>query len=148
VNIDVVVLKLDRPIPTDEITPIVFSLSKTVEDLYEEKESFTLGGYSADKYKGAEGENLTYDQTCKALHGTSERIYTDCSAYHGASGGALVVEARNDQGELVPYFMGVAIGGFNHRTDRIVVNPAPLFEYEYSDGDQSLSSYLGDKEWW
>ncbi len=145
-NLDYAILKLDRPLSVSDITPIVVGYidyrNIYSDDIYKKRVSFTLGGYSADSYKGKRGKRLTYDQDCEALYADNMKILTNCSAYHGASGGALVIEARDSEGNVKPYLMGVSKGGYNRRTDNILVSSVNLMQL---DGEK-LDDIVGNSD--
>jgi hypothetical protein len=50
----------------------------------------TMAGYSRDDGKGEGGEQLTYHAGCRITSETRDGTDSDCRAYKGASGGAVV----------------------------------------------------------
>ena len=82
---DWAILKLYRPIPP-----------ATVEALLPQQEpadparSITMAGFSRDPGLGQGGTRLTYDRNCSILSQDARSGHTDCNAYKGASGGAVI----------------------------------------------------------
>jgi hypothetical protein len=69
--------------------------------------SITMAGYSRDEGLGEKGERLTYDPACRIVHQGRRDSDSDCLAYRGASGGAVV--QLSDEGQ--PLFAGVISRG-------------------------------------
>jgi hypothetical protein len=67
----------------------------------------TMAGFSRDGGTGQRGEWLTYDPHCRIIHQTAETTDTDCRAYRGASGGAVVQLS----GDGLPMYSGVVSEG-------------------------------------
>ena len=67
----------------------------------------TMAGYSRDSGLGENGEQLTYDAGCRIIAEAREGNDSDCLAYKGASGGAVV--QLSNAGE--PLYAGVISRG-------------------------------------
>ncbi len=126
---DWAILKLDSPISETLIKPLV------VGDVHEEimmrsgdwnvDTTVTAGGYSSDIFKGNNGKNLTYDQQCesKGSYGPN-MMKTNCIAYPGASGGALVLTGADLEGYTVNYLVGVNQRLENGNPEKLIVTPS------------------------
>ena len=122
---DYAILILDRTILKSEIKPLVYEadLASNYRDFVFDPEydndpemlksrrtyKETIAGHSADKNEnlGKRGENLTYDDNCKAQEPTDEDYEKDnlvekvsnCFSYRGSSGGAFVVSYFDSEEE-------------------------------------------------
>lgn len=92
---DWALLKLSRPVdtglvPAMEPNPQRGSLERPV----------TMAGFSGDSGLGKAGEVLTYHDSCQITRQERDASETDCSAYKGASGGAVVQLSATGQPQL------------------------------------------------
>jgi hypothetical protein len=62
--------------------------------------SIVMAGYSRDGGLGSAGEQLTYDPSCSITHQGIKASDSDCIAFQGASGGAVVQLSGNGQPTL------------------------------------------------
>jgi hypothetical protein len=97
---DYAIVKLNAPIKHSDIKPLL-EAPMTFDDLLDEEnntENFkpfaTMAGFSGDKEKGQKGKVMTYHEKCLLNGGTSGKKKGYCTAYNGASGGAVVVTAK------------------------------------------------------
>jgi hypothetical protein len=82
---DWAVLRLATPVPRDRVAPLTLDPGRADPD-----RSVAMAGYSRDDGLGLGGERLTYDPDCKITHQQQRASESDCVAYRGASGGAVV----------------------------------------------------------
>ena len=99
---DWALLRLHRPVdtrlvPAMELNPQRGDLQRPV----------TMAGFSGDEGLGRAGAVLTYHQSCQIIRQERGASETDCSAYRGASGGA-VIQLSQDGG---PRLTGVISRG-------------------------------------
>ena len=92
---DWALLKLYEPvskgdIPALEIHPQRADMQRTV----------TMAGYSGDAGLGAEGAVLTYHPSCNIMRQALAQSESDCSAYKGASGGAVIQVSAEGYAQL------------------------------------------------
>ncbi len=66
-----------------------------------------MAGYSRDTGLGDNGKALTYHTGCRALDTNEYSTHSDCQAYKGASGGAVIQYSESG----VPHFAGVISEG-------------------------------------
>jgi hypothetical protein len=66
-----------------------------------------MAGYSRDAGLGEHGERLTYDAGCRIIAQAREGNDSDCLAYKGASGGAVVQLSTTGE----PLYAGVISRG-------------------------------------
>ncbi|MCB1680264.1 MAG: trypsin-like serine protease [Halioglobus sp.] len=89
---DWAILRLRDPIPAGAIRGL--ELPATDAD---RARTVTMAGYSRDSGKGDNGGALTYDGRCLVTAYREDGATSNCAAYRGASGGAVVrVSARGD----------------------------------------------------
>ncbi len=91
---DWALLKLYRPVPADRVNGLV---PRALSD--EDPALITMAGYSRDQGLGAGGEVLTYHPRCRVTQLGTEAGESDCSAYKGASGGAVVQVSSSGQAD-------------------------------------------------
>lgn len=91
---DWAILRLERAIRTDEVRGLVLGRSTLPEHAI-----LQMAGYSGDSGLGRNGGQLTYDPDCRATTATKRYVSTDCLAYKGASGGAVV--STESSGEVL-----------------------------------------------
>ena len=94
IDADWAVLRLERAIPTDEVQGLVLGRSTLPENAV-----LQMAGYSGDPGLGRNGGQLTYDPNCRATTTTKRFVSTNCLAYKGASGGAVV--SMDSSGEVL-----------------------------------------------
>ena len=109
---DYAILKLNRVILNSQIKPL--SIAKNFYDVWEEADdedyelTITVAGFSGDEYIGEKGKVLTYDQDCELIReDNSYTAVTNCTAYKGASGGAMVISYIDYDDHFHQYFAGV-----------------------------------------
>lgn len=94
IDADWAILRLERAVPTSEVRGLVISRSTLPEHTV-----LQMAGYSGDPGLGRNGRQLTYDPDCRATTTTTRFVSTDCLAYKGASGGAVV--SMDNSGEVL-----------------------------------------------
>ena len=94
IDADWAILRLERAIPTSEIRGLRLGRSTLSEHAV-----LQMAGYSGDPGLGRNGGQLTYDPACRATTTTKRFVSTDCLAYKGASGGAVV--SMDNSGEAL-----------------------------------------------
>lgn len=82
---DWALLRLYRPVETRLIPAL--ELNPAAGD---RQRPLTMAGFSGDKELGMDGSVLTYHDNCRITGQFSDGNETDCSAYKGASGGAVI----------------------------------------------------------
>lgn len=75
-----------------------------------------MAGYSRDAGIGARGERLSYDAHCRVTGREYWWVNTDCTAFKGASGGAVV----SNENQTRPQLIGVISQGDGERTSTFV----------------------------
>ena len=60
----------------------------------------TMAGYSGDEGLGAGGKTLTYHSQCRITRQDSRESESDCQAYKGASGGAVIQLSAEGQARV------------------------------------------------
>ncbi|MEP6391416.1 MAG: serine protease [Halioglobus sp.] len=85
IDADWAILRLQRAIPSSEVRGLALGRSVPPDHTV-----LQMAGYSGDSGLGRHGAQLTYDPSCRATTTTKRFISTDCLAYKGASGGAVV----------------------------------------------------------
>ncbi|TDG12058.1 trypsin-like serine protease [Seongchinamella unica] len=88
---DWALLRLSRPVDTGAIPAM--ELNPAPGDL---RRPVTMAGFSGDNGLGQDGALLTYHDNCRITRQNRQGSETDCSAYKGASGGAVI--QLTDQG--------------------------------------------------
>lgn len=89
---DWALLRLQRPVRSSEVTAMLVNPQRA-----DPGRPITMAGYSRDAGKGNNGDTLTFDPDCQITlqgHASSD---TDCNAYKGASGGAVVQTTAQGQ---------------------------------------------------
>jgi hypothetical protein len=99
---DWAILRLAHPVPADRVAALTLHPGHADPD-----RPIIMAGYSRDGGLGAYGEQLTYDPTCSILRQSPGAGDSDCAAYRGASGGAVI--QLSPQGE--PQLAGVISRG-------------------------------------
>lgn len=99
---DWAVLRLYRPIATHEVRALAIHPERA-----EAGRNISMAGYSRDPGKGAGGERLTFDRNCRITDAAAAVGHSDCIAYKGASGGAVVQFSKDG----LPLFSGVISQG-------------------------------------
>ncbi|MFT6365079.1 MAG: hypothetical protein ACJAUG_001723 [Halioglobus sp.] len=99
---DWAILRLHQPIPSDRV------LSLRIHPARASSEStISMAGYSSDAGLGHGGNSLTYDPFCNVTLQVRHSSNSNCRAFRGASGGA-VVQLSSDG---VPWLSGVISQG-------------------------------------
>lgn len=99
---DWALLRLFRPIRRDELTALSIHPQQADPAM-----PITMAGYSRDSGLGEGGERLTYDANCRITARAGEGDNSDCLAYKGASGGAVIQISTSGQ----PLYAGVISRG-------------------------------------
>lgn len=82
---DWALLKLYRPVDANEVQGLLPHLERA-----DVTRPITMAGYSGDEGLGAGGTALTYHSECRITQQELRESESDCQAYKGASGGAVV----------------------------------------------------------
>jgi hypothetical protein len=82
---DWAILRLLQPIPAARVYPLKIHPTRA-----DNHANITMAGYSTDAGLGRHGQLLTYDPDCMITHQSRNSSESDCRAYRGASGGAVV----------------------------------------------------------
>ena len=99
---DWAILKMHQPVPPEQVKAITPHPRGA-----DTAQPVSMAGYSRDSGLGNGGATLTYDNNCAILQQWEADIDTDCSAYKGASGGAVIqMSARGEA-----WFSGVISRG-------------------------------------
>jgi len=94
IDADWAILRLERAIPNSEVRGLRLGRSTLSEHAV-----LQMAGYSGDPGLGRNGGQLTYDPDCRVTTTTYRFVSTDCLAYKGASGGAVV--SMDNSGEAL-----------------------------------------------
>lgn len=89
---DWAILRLEKPVST-----LISPLSVNPPDAQDEA-TIMMAGYSSDSGIGHNGARLSYDPACQITRQSSLVSDSDCKAYKGASGGAVV--GKSAQGQI------------------------------------------------
>ena len=89
---DWALLKLMQPVSASQVQGLTPHPDRATE-----REPVTMAGYSGDSGLGAEGSVLTYHPNCRITRQDQRESESDCSAYKGASGGAVVQVSGDGQ---------------------------------------------------
>ena len=82
---DWAILRLHKPVAAERVLPLLIHPDRaSIETL------ISMAGYSSDPGLGQGGELLTYDPSCEVTLHTRNSSNTNCRAFRGASGGAVV----------------------------------------------------------
>ncbi|MEP5568301.1 MAG: trypsin-like peptidase domain-containing protein [Halioglobus sp.] len=92
---DWAVLKLFEPVSTREIPALEIHPQRA-----DMQRTVTMAGYSGDAGLGADGAVLTYHASCNIIRQASTQSESDCSAYKGASGGAVIQVSTEGHAQL------------------------------------------------
>ncbi|MFV0476602.1 MAG: trypsin-like serine peptidase [Parahaliea sp.] len=114
---DWAILRLSRAVSISE-APALTPDSTTAETGVE----LVMAGYSRDAGLGQGGQRLTYDNNCQVTAMTAGNSDSNCLAYKGASGGAVV--RYSNSGDAL--FTGVISEGNSSGLSRFV--PLPVFK--------------------
>jgi hypothetical protein len=99
---DWAILRLRKPIADQDVAALSINPQHADPSL-----PITMAGYSRDPGLGANGERLTYDLGCRITAEAREGNDSDCLAYKGASGGAVIQMSASGQ----PLYAGVISRG-------------------------------------
>jgi len=94
IDADWAILRLQRAIPSSEVRGLALGRSVPPDHTV-----LQMAGYSGDSGLGRNGGQLTYDPNCRATTSTKRFVSTDCLAYKGASGGAVV--SKDESGKVL-----------------------------------------------
>ena len=115
---DWAILRLQQPIARTQIAAMTVHPSEAKKD-----DSIIMAGYSTDEQLGRHGKKLTYDADCKITEHSRSGGDSNCYAYKGASGGAVVFLSNKDeawfwgvisQGDGVGFSTYVPVTGFRN----------------------------------
>ncbi|MFK8048218.1 MAG: serine protease [Halioglobus sp.] len=82
---DWAILRLQKPVAAERVLPLLIHPDRaSIETL------ISMAGYSSDPGLGQGGALLTYDPSCAVTLHTPNSSNTNCRAFRGASGGAVV----------------------------------------------------------
>jgi hypothetical protein len=82
---DWAILRLRRPIPSSEVAPLTIHPASANPGW-----PVTMAGYSNNTRNHAGRKTLSYDPACRITRQDRDLGDTDCTAYKGASGGAVI----------------------------------------------------------
>ena len=82
---DWAILKLHQPVARERVSSM--NINPGVLDV---AQNIVMAGYSSDRALGQAGKHLTYDPDCRVTRQSAGNGESDCLAYKGASGGAVV----------------------------------------------------------
>lgn len=99
---DWAILRLYRPVPAHATTALLVHPGAP-----DPVRSISMAGYSRDPGLGMHGKQLTFDPDCLITRQGQDSSDSNCSAYKGASGGAVVQLMADGQ----PRFSGVVSEG-------------------------------------
>lgn len=109
IDADWAILKLQRPVTRGEVPALEVGAVA-------QQETLLMAGYSRDTGLGAGGRQLTYDPQCRVTNREPGYTDSDCKAYKGASGGAVIQLA----GDGSPLLAGVISQGDGERLSRYI----------------------------
>lgn len=92
---DWALLRLQRPIAMSTVAAMTINPQRA-----DPERTITMAGYSRDQGKGNNGNTLTFDAACNITLQERGSSDSDCTAYKGASGGAVVQLADDGQALL------------------------------------------------
>ncbi len=93
---DWALLKLNQPIAASDVPGL--PLRKAAVD---SGQPLIMAGFSGDGGKGRDGTVMTYDPSCRALPSQdNSKGHSDCIAFKGASGGAVIQVSAGGRAEL------------------------------------------------
>lgn len=98
---DWALLELEGPIQSTQVTPLTVTSNPLQQAL-----PISMAGFSRDNGAGDSGRQLSYHPNCHITEQTDQSTHSDCIAFKGASGGAVV---QKDAGTT--YFFGVISAG-------------------------------------
>jgi hypothetical protein len=89
---DWAILRLYRPIAREDMAALLIHPRRA-----DPSRPITMAGYSRDTGLGENGERLTYDAGCRIIAEARQGNDSDCTAYKGASGGAVIQLSETGQ---------------------------------------------------
>lgn len=92
---DWAVLRLSRPVDTGLIPAMELNPAQG-----DRQRPVTMAGFSGDNGLGMDGAVMTYHNDCRITRQHREGSETDCSAYKGASGGAVIQLSQQGVAQL------------------------------------------------
>lgn len=102
IHADWAILRLHEPVASDRVLPLLIHPSRASNE-----STISMAGYSSDPGLGQGGNLLTYDPLCKVTAQVRSSSNSNCRAFRGASGGAVV--QLSSEGE--PWLSGVISQG-------------------------------------
>jgi V8-like Glu-specific endopeptidase len=115
---DWAILRLRQPITRNQVVAMTPHPGEAKKD-----DNIIMAGYSADEQLGRRGHTLTYDDDCSITEHTRNGGDSDCYAYKGASGGAVIFLSNKgeawfwgviSQGDSVGFSTYVPVTGFRN----------------------------------
>lgn len=116
---DWAILRLDRPVRQNQVPALTASTGGAGED-----QSLLMAGFSRDPGPGQRGARLSYDPKCRITARAPGYRDSDCRAYRGASGGAVIEVSENGK----PRLSGVISQGDGSTLSRFI--PLAVFAGE------------------
>lgn len=99
---DWAILRLRKPVASEQVSPLLIHPGRaSIESL------ISMAGYSSDPGLGQGGDLLTYDPGCTVTLQVRYSSNSNCRAFRGASGGAVVQLSSNGE----PWLSGVISQG-------------------------------------
>ena len=92
---DWAILRLLQPVPKARVAALAVHPHRADPVL-----PVSMAGYSRDAGKGGSGQRLTWDPRCNIIDQGKRSSDTDCTAFKGASGGAVVQSWGTEQARL------------------------------------------------
>jgi trypsin-like peptidase len=92
---DWALLKLYRPVEAADVAGLMPHPGRADAGL-----PITMAGYSGDDGLGAGGDTLTYHSQCRITRQDSRESESNCQAYKGASGGAVIQLSAEGQAQV------------------------------------------------
>jgi hypothetical protein len=118
-NADWAILRLEQPVPSSSVRALRIDALGPAAGA-----RILMAGFSGDAGLGEDGRRLTYHAGCRITAAAADTATTDCIAYKGASGGAVVL--AKETGEHLLY--GVISAGDSVATSIFV----PLTRFHHT----------------
>jgi hypothetical protein len=92
---DWAILRLEQAVPADRIAAVTVHHGGPVPG-----RPITMAGYSRDPGLGMHGHRVTFDPVCQIIHLAATVVEAECTAYKGASGGAVMQSSDAGNAQL------------------------------------------------
>ena len=92
---DWAILRLEQAVPAERFAAVTVLDEGPVPG-----RPVTMAGYSRDSGLGMHGQRLTFDPVCQIMHLAATVIEAECTAYKGASGGAVMQASDAGKAQL------------------------------------------------